>query len=85
MTPALRPIEFVYEKAMELSDEDRLRLADLLYASAAELTEDDWDTDEEELDRIEAAIASGEMKTYSWEEVRQRVRDKLDGKRDSLL
>ena len=75
-----------YESAMALSDEDRLRLADLLYASAGDLEEDDWDAStDEELDEIESAIDSGRMKTYTFDEVRQRIRDRLDGHRDSLL
>ena len=83
-TPAT-PIELAYETALQLSTEDRLRLADLLYASVQD-DEEEWDAATEgELDEVEASIGSGKMKTYSFEEVRQRVRDKLDGKRDSLL
>ena len=75
-----------YESAMALSNEDRLRLADMLYASAGDLEENDWDaSSEDELDAMEAAIDSGRMKTYTFEEVRLRIRDRLDGHRDSLL
>ena len=78
MTHAIRPIELLYEKAMELSDADRLRLANLLYASAADFSEDEWDaTDEEELDEIEAAIDSGRMKTYPYEEVHRRMWERI--------
>ena len=79
-------IEHAYAVAQELTPEERIQLANMLLEEASD-DPHGWYTDalEVELDKITAAIDSGQMKTYSLEEVRERVSDRLDGKRDSLL
>ena len=74
----------VFDRALELSADERFELAQLL------LDEEDveaagwWERIQPEVERRLVAIHAGEAGTVSWDEVQRRVRDKLDGKRDSL-
>jgi hypothetical protein len=80
-------VERVYAEAMELSEQEQEQLVALLVNARAEADGVDPGIDPEleaELDEIEEQVASGAMRTYSLEEIRQRVRDKLDGLRRPL-
>jgi hypothetical protein len=44
-----------------------------------------WESIEPEIERRIRAIESGEEQTLSYKEVKQRIRERLDGKRDSVL
>lgn len=71
-------VEQLYASALELSPEERAQLANLLLDTAeVEPGEDWWASIEPEVERVEAAIQSGEMKTIPWEEVRRRVAERL--------
>jgi putative addiction module component (TIGR02574 family) len=75
----------VFDKAMALSPDERVELAHLLLGTIDEPDADWWATIEPEVERRLAAIRSGESKTIPWAEVRRRMAERLDGKRDSLL
>jgi putative addiction module component (TIGR02574 family) len=69
----------VLRDASELSEQDRATLAGLLIDSLE--TEADADVEEAwaaEIARRVAQLEAGEAKTVPWEEVRQRLRDRLN-------
>lgn len=72
--------------ARELTPKERIALANILLDEAIEPAPNGWwEGIEPEIERRIRAIESGEERTYSYEEVKQRIRERLDGKRDSIL
>ena len=67
----------VLQRALELSVEERVRLAYALLGSADEPDEAWWASVEPEVDEISAAIASGAMKTVPWEVVQRQIAERL--------
>lgn len=79
-------IERALEVARELSTEEQVALANILLEDAANPPPEGWwQSVEPEMERRIRAIESGEERTYSYEEVRERIRGRLDGTRDSIL
>lgn len=79
-------IEHALEVARELSTEEQVALANILLEDAGNPPPEGWwESIEPEIEQISAAIEAGTKKTYSLEEVRQRMRERLDGTRRSLL
>lgn len=79
-------IERALAVARELTPEEQVTLANILLEDAAEPTPEGWwESIEPEIERRIRAIESGEERTYSLEEVRKRVQERLDGARTSIL
>jgi putative addiction module component (TIGR02574 family) len=78
MNPAT---EQLLTSAMNLPEGERLDLAEALFAAseppAPELSGDDWLA---ELQRRSAQIDAGEVVLTPWEEVKQRVRARVEGR-----
>jgi putative addiction module component (TIGR02574 family) len=71
----------LFRDASELSEQDRATLAGLLIESLE--TEADSDVEEAwaaEIARRVAQLEAGDTKTIPWEEVRQRLRDRLNAR-----
>ena len=71
----------IFREAAELSEQDRATLAGLLIESL----EGEPDPDVEaawaaEIERRVAELDAGTVKTIPWEEVRQRLLDRLNGR-----
>ena len=72
--------------ARELTADERIALANILLDEAVEpAAEGWWESIQPEIERRIRAIDSGEERTYSYDEVKERIRERLDGKRDSIL
>jgi|GEM_PF-4530886 len=82
-------VDRLYAEASQLTREEQEELVARLVQARAKAEsgaiDPGFDPDlDAELDEIEARIARGEMKTYSLAEVRQAMRERLDGLRRSV-
>lgn len=83
---AMTAVERVYAEAMELSEGELDELVARLLAARDEAPPAGWwESIAPEMERRSAAIRSGESTTIPWNEVQRRIRERLDGSRDSIL
>ena len=75
-------VERIFERALELTPDERLELAELLLESSVEPFPGWWESVKPEMDRRLAAVDAGESKTLSWAEVRKRMYERLNARPD---
>ena len=75
-------VEQLLATALELTLDERLQLAELLLDSADEPDPEWWASIQPEMDRRIRAVESGEAKTTPWNEVRERMFERVNAPRD---
>jgi hypothetical protein len=79
-------VESVLAEARQLTPDEQLEVATILMDEAGDAAPEGWwQSIEPEIERISAGIKAGTVKTYSLEEVRRRIKERLYGTRSSLL
>jgi putative addiction module component (TIGR02574 family) len=77
------PKQVIINQALQLSESERLELAEALYESlegpADQDTAQAWD---DEIARRVKELDAGRAKTYSWEEARKRITGNHSGEAD---
>jgi len=69
----------VFERAMNLDEADRVTLAGLLLSPINDIRDDGWEAAwEAEIRRRAAELDAGSVASIPWEEIRERITQKLD-------
>jgi putative addiction module component (TIGR02574 family) len=71
-------VDALFEKAMELGEDERMELANRLLVACEDAPSGWWESVAPEVHRRLAAIDSGQSKTLTYEELQGRLRRRLD-------